>query len=292
MNLAYIVTAHKNPDQLVRLLERLNTEGATFFVHVDKATDAGTYDRMVDGLRRLPNVRFMKKRFKCHYMTLYSAVQAAVQGMTEIFELGVPFDYLLYVTGQDYPIKTNDEIKAALENAHGQSYLTYLPLPFEGWHPTGGRIVQNASRYESWHLHLFNRHLQVPLKRGRLRRVVNMVLPRKRRFPMGFMPYGGWAYWCLARRHVEYAHNFVKANPSYLRFFRFAKSADEMFFQTMLLNSPFKEQIINDDLRYVDWSTQDCHPKLLGRDDIGLYDGSWAEWGLAPDAEIAVGPAA
>jgi thiosulfate/3-mercaptopyruvate sulfurtransferase len=30
---------------------------------------------------------------------------------------------------------------------------------------------------------------------------------------------------------------------------------------------------------------------LLGRDDVALYDGSWAEWGIAPDAKIAVGPA-
>ncbi len=268
MKLAYIITAHKNPDQLVRLVERLNDEGTTFFVHIDKGTDAPTYGRMVDGLRHLPNVHFMKKRFKCHYMTLYSAVQAVVQGMTEIFRQDVAFDYLLYVTGQDYPIKTNSEIKAALENAHGQSYLTYLALPFEGWHPTGGRIIQNASRYESWHLHLFNRYVQFPLKRGRLRRAVNLFLPRKRKFLRGFTPYGGWAYWCLARRHVEYAHDFVKANPSFMKFFRFAKSADEMFFQTMLLNSPFKDQLINDDLRYVDWSSQDCHPKLLGRDDI------------------------
>lgn len=269
MKLAYIITAHKNPEQLARLVERLNGEGTTFFVHIDKGTDAETYGRMVDGLRHLPNVHFMKKRFKCHYMTLYSAVQAAIQGMTEIFQQDVAFDYLLYVTGQDYPLKTNSEIKAILENASGQSYLTHLPLPFEGWHPTGGRIIQNASRYESWHLHLFNRYVQFPLKRGPLRRVVNLFVPRKRIFPRGFKPYGGWAYWCLARRHVEYAHEFVQANPGFMRFFRFAKSADEIFFQTMLLNSPFKDQLINDDLRYVDWSTQDCHPKLLGKDDIG-----------------------
>jgi len=269
MKLAYIITAHKNPGQLARLVERLNTEGASFLVHVDKRTDAGTYASMVNGLRHLPNVWFLQKRFTCHYMTLFSAVQAVVRGMNELFQRGTPFDYLVYLTGQDYPIKTNEQIEAVLAKANGCSYLSYWPLPYEGTHPAGGRTIQNASRIECWHLHVFGRYLRVPLrKRSGLARVVNLLLPKKRKFPAGFKAYGGWAYWCLAQRHVEYLHNFVQLHPSFVRFFRLVKSADEVCFQTILLNSPFKDQIINDDLRYVDWSTEDCHPKLLSRDDI------------------------
>jgi len=269
MNLAYIITVHKNPGQLVRLIERLNTDGTSFLVHVDKRTDAHTYASMVDGLRHLPNVCFLKKRFKCHYMTLFSAVQAVVQGMHELIERGTPFDYLVYLTGQDYPIKTNSQIKAVLESATGRSYLSYWPLPYEATHRTGSRTIQNGSRIECWHLHLFGRYVRMPLrKRSFFGRVVNLFVPKKRKFPAGFKAYGGWAYWCFARQHVEYIHRFVQLHPAFLRFFRFVKSADEVCFQTILLNSPLKDQIINDDLRYVDWSTEDCHPKLLGREDL------------------------
>jgi hypothetical protein len=270
MNLAYIITAHKNSEQLVRLIERLNTEGASFFVHVDQRTNARTYGHMVNGLRHLPNVYFLKKRFKCHYMTLFSAVQAVVQGINELLHSGIPFDYLIYLTGQDYPIKTNRQIKTALKNAKGRSFLSYLPLPFEGTHPAGGTIIQNASRIECWHLHLFGHYLRLPLRGGsRLSRAVNLVIPKTRQFPRNFQPYGGWAYWCLARQHVMYIHQFIRSYPSFVRFFRFVKSADEICFQTILLNSLFKDRIINDDLRHVDWSTEDCHPKLLRQDDLG-----------------------
>ena len=270
MKLAYIITAHKNPEQLVRLVERLNADGATFFVHVDRRTDVQTYCRMVDGLRHLSNVHFMKKRFKCHYMTLFSAVQAVLQGIREMLQKNVAFDYLIYLTGQDYPIKTNAQIEAFLQDAGGLSYMAYLPLPFEGLHPAGARIIQNASRIECWHLHLFNQYIRLPLRqRSRFGRALNLFVPKKRRFPMGFRPYGGWAYWCLARQHVEYIHSFIKLHPAFVRFFRFVKSADEICFQSILLNSRFKDQIINDDLRYVDWTTEDCHPKLLRREDLG-----------------------
>ncbi|HUI06190.1 MAG TPA: beta-1,6-N-acetylglucosaminyltransferase [Verrucomicrobiae bacterium] len=270
MNLAYIITAHKNPDQLVRLIERLDGEGTSFFVHVDKRTDARTYGRMVDGLRPLRNVCFLEKRFKCHYMTLFSAVQAVIEGMNELFQRQILFDYLIYLSGQDYPIKTKDQIKAVLENANGRSYLSYWPLPYEGTHPNGARIIQNATRIECWHMHLFDRYVRLPLRSNALlSRTVNLFVPKRRRFPNSFKPYGGWAYWCLTRQHVNYIHNFIKLHPSFVRFFRFVKSADEICFQTILLNSPFKDWIINDDLRYVDWSTEDCHPKLLREGDLG-----------------------
>ena len=269
MNIAYLITAHKNPHQLVRLVERLNAEGTSFFVHVDKATDEPTCRQMVNGLRHLPNVRFLRKRFKCHYMTLFSAVQAVIQGINELLSSGTEFDYVIYLTGQDYPIKTNRQIRTALKNAKGRSFVSHLPLPFEGTHPAGGRIIQNASRIECWHAHVFGRYVRLPLRNGsRLSRGVNLLIPKKRQFPEGFQPFGGWAYWCLARQHALYIHHFVKSHPEFVRFFRFVKSADEICFQTILLNSLFKERIINDDMRYVDWSTDDCHPKLLRRDDL------------------------
>jgi len=36
MKIAYIILAHKNPDQIKRLVLRLNTEGTSFFIHIDK----------------------------------------------------------------------------------------------------------------------------------------------------------------------------------------------------------------------------------------------------------------
>jgi hypothetical protein len=269
MRLAYIVTAHKYPEQLARLIDRLNGEGTSFFVHVDKKTDAATYDEMVAGLRRFPNVRFLRKRFACYYMTLFGAVQAQLQALREIFESNTSFDYLLYVTGQDYPIKSNADITATLGRAGGKSFICHFPLPFEGVHPSGGKITQPASRIECWHFYICNHYVRFPLRGGALwARALNRVLPKKRQFPKGFQPHGGWAYWCLTREHAEYVHRFAETHPAFVNYFRFVKSADEIFMQTVLLNSEFKDQIINDDLRYVDWSSRDCSPRILRATDL------------------------
>lgn len=41
---------------------------------------------------------------------------------------------------------------------------------------------------------------------------------------------------------------------------------EEVFFQTIFLNSPFKNQVVNDNLRYTDWSVH-CPPKVLTVED-------------------------
>ena len=57
--------------------------------------------------------------------------------------------------------------------------------------------------------------------------------------------------------------NFIKQNPAFVNLFKFAGLSDEVFLQTIIL-SPFKEQIINDDLRYVAWPS----PAILAKNDL------------------------
>ena len=75
MKIAYIITAYKLPDLLVRLVQRLNTEETSFFIHVDKKTDEeiispsvmGITDvvllRLVNELSILQNEREKRKSF-------------------------------------------------------------------------------------------------------------------------------------------------------------------------------------------------------------------------------------
>ena len=57
----------------------------------------------------------------------------------------------------------------------------------------------------------------------------------------------------MARSVAEYVHEFTQLNPAYVRFFKHAFVPGELFFQTIVLNSPFRETIVNDNLRFIDW---------------------------------------
>ncbi len=55
---------------------------------------------------------------------------------------------------------------------------------------------------------------------------------------------------------------FVRRNPRFVRFFEHALLPDELFFQTIVMNSPLVETVVDDHLRYIDWSV-DPGPAVL-----------------------------
>jgi hydrogenase maturation factor HypF (carbamoyltransferase family) len=67
---------------------------------------------------------------------------------------------------------------------------------------------------------------------------------------------------------VNYVVDFVDSNPDVRDFFTKSFAPDEMFFQTVLMNSPYQSMIVNDHRRYIDWTEGNRHPKTLTCDDL------------------------
>lgn len=273
-DLAYIISAYRLPDQLTRLVRRLDTETASFFVHVDRKTDDATYRRMAEPLSGLDNVHFLE-RHRCHYGG-FGHVEATLKGIEELFRQGVPFDHVLLLTGQDYPIASNRRIGEFFREHEDLSFMSHFPLPSSEWQEGG------LDRIESWHVRLGSHYLRMPGMRG----------PLRRRHPAGLRPFGGSAYWCLSRECAEYVRGFLRDARSYVRFFRFVNVPDEIFFQTILLNSPLRDAIVNDDLRYLEWRHPEVSggPAVLRRSDFENIMGSGKlfarKFDVTEDAEI------
>src|SRR5215467_5924806 len=191
MKLAYIISAYKYPEQLTRLIHRLDTDSTAFFVHVDKKTDHRIYREMVNGLSDRQNVRFLK-RHKCVWGD-FGHVAATLEGISEIFRTDTQFDYAILLTGQDYPIKSNRDIDAFFEEHKGKPFLEFSPLPNDIWQNRG--IVGGMERIEAWHWRILKRHVWFPSGRR---------FPIKRKFPTSFKPFGGSSYWCLPKECIEY----------------------------------------------------------------------------------------
>lgn len=247
MRIAYIVLAYKNPEQVLRLLRRLETDHSSFVVHVDQRTDDAVYEEMRRGARSLAAVHFVK-RHRCFWGG-FALVRATLTGIDYLISRQVPFDYAALLTGQDYPLASPSAIKRLLSDAEGRSFMSSWRLPSDYWGHRGG-----LDRIEDWHLVSY--------------RALHIGLPWKRKIPGGLEPFGGDAYWCLARPVVEYVRDFVEQRKSLMRFFEHVLIPDELFFQTIIMNSPLGNTIINDHLHYIDWS-RDPGPAILQARDFG-----------------------
>ena len=245
MRIAYIISAYKRLNQVSRLVRRLHTDAAFFFIHVDRKTDDRDCAALTAGLQDVPAVHFLE-RHACHWGG-FGHVRATLKGIDALEQSRSAFDYVILLTGQDYPIKSNDDIESFFRSASGKSFMGFSALPSNSWSPRGG-----LDRIEYRHLRLYGRHLRSPLRRP---------------FPTGLRPYGGGAYWCLSRACIEYVVRFVAERPDVVAFFRSVDIPDELFFQTIVLNSELRDTVVNDNLRYIDW-TRGRRPAILGTDDF------------------------
>jgi hypothetical protein len=272
MKIAYIISAYKLPEQLVRLVKRLNTVNVCFFIHIDKKTCDNIYWQVYKELSEFKNVYFLS-RHVC-YRCSFGHVLATIKGIREIFVRNIPFDYLVLLTGQDYPIKNNSYIEKVFEANKGKIFLANMQLPCPQWEKENGGL----DRFQFWHLGYRGRgeqYLRFPIigeprniiKRLK-KRLVNKIFP-KRIFPKSLNPYGGSSYWCLPYGCVVYLYDFIKKNTSFVNFFKFVYIPDEIFFHTIILNSFFKTKVINDDLRYIIWGGNRApYPAILNKEDI------------------------
>lgn len=244
--IAYVILAHQLPTQVARLVRQLNAPGTFFLVHIDRRAGSAVYREAQAKLSGLDNVVFLR-RHKLHWSG-FGHVAATLEGIAELRTRSHPFDYLVLLTGQDYPIKPNAVIEETLARSGNRSFLEYMLV--------AEAFADGEERIRRWHW-----------RRGQGPGGRHVSLPIPRRWPRGLVPYGGSSYWCLNRVCVEYAYSFASANPAFVRYLRHVDVPDEIVFQTILVNSPLREQIVNDNLRYIDWTRQPL-PAILGVADL------------------------
>jgi hypothetical protein len=276
MRLAYIISAYKSADLLIRLVHRLHTPTSIILIHVDKRTDRKQYRDMTEGVSHLPNVVFLK-RHNCHWGD-FGHVRATLEGLAYLFYREAHFDYVFLLTGQDYPIKSNTYIESFLDEKKGKEFISYYSFPNKEWGGDGGmrRIEQWHFRFlEDWPVKSLRAFVHLPAKREFESKVKSVIYSSvnnmfaKRTLPGNLKPFGGPGYWCLTRGCAEFIHDYVQKNPRFVKFFWYVDIPDEIFFHTIILNSSFASNVVNDDLRCIDISER-RGPRIWRKGDLEI----------------------
>lgn len=265
MKICYVISAYKLPDQVVRLVKRLDSVDSFFYIHVDKRSDDYIFQAIKDSLTPLKNVVFLKRH--ASYYGSFGHVRTTIKGIEAALNSKIEFDYMVLLTGQDYPIKSTTQIHDCLNRNFGKSFISYYTLDDRFADKWFGRL----GRY-----YVFNeRGSHTIIADKFISRVANKFWgatanPKNKNlvFPEGLTSYFGNAYWVIHRKHIEYIDNFVRQQPNYVRFFKHSRVPDETFFHTLLLNSNYREGIINDDLFFIDWSERQSSPAIFTTQDI------------------------
>lgn len=243
MRLAYLIIAHNNPNILERLVKSIRCEQATVFIHIDLKSDIKQFLQ----LDIYNDVIFIPNRVPVYWGD-YSQVEATINLLRAAYKHGV-FDYYQLLSGVDYPLRSNKFIIEAL-SSNNCEYMEYFKMPVS--HKPLNRLenywLTGAYRHPSEIKRFF---LKIPNKI--LQWLAHFYKRNYKKHIGEIQPYAGSADWTLSGACVDYILNFIENNPDYLRAFKYTLCPDEMFFQTIVLNSPFRKHIAPI-LNFSDWS--------------------------------------
>lgn len=297
MKLAYLVQSHTEPlqvDRLVRSLLERDPEALVLVSH-DRAgpplleattSNARVYTSYDEGGRgRFHNVaRWLD----------------AVSWLSE----NHPVDFVITLTGQDYPIRPPAEFHEALRRS-GDGLVEHFPaLANSSWRPGEGRTrylfswTDVATLRPSWSrrlrpVHALN-HLQpfmrVNVSYGALRMGRRRI---RQPFDQNFAVWGGSFFTNLSWRSVQHVRAVVSARPEIVQWGRRSLLAEEGFLQSILLSSTCL-RFENTSGRFYDFQGgRDGSPAVLSRGDVSRAFASRAffarKWGRDfPDAYAAI----
>jgi len=215
MRIAHLILAHKNPLQLERLIIALQHASFFFYIHLDKKASVQQFKY----LSKYNNVFFIKNRAKI-YWAGYGTIQATVNGIREI--LPAKYDYINVISGQDFPLKSAEEIYSFFLQNAGKQFITCESVK-DTWREAEVRIKK---------YHLIN--WRIPGK-FQLEKIINRILP-ERKFPLNYIIVGRSNWFAVTFDAAKYIIDFLDAHPEVVRFFKLSWGADELIFSTILYN--------------------------------------------------------
>jgi core-2/I-Branching enzyme len=240
---AIVILAHHLPGQLERLIDRVTGPEDYVWLHIDARSDLADVDR--------PDVT-MLPRLPCTWGSL-GLVRAALSGLEAVAADPRPFSHVSLLSGQDYPIKPRAALDAHLAEHPDTGWLEWIDLPGPG---PGDQLA----RVDRWFWHVSGtRSISLPNR-------FTPFLPH-RRPPLGMPIHKGSALFTLSRAQATYVVDFAREQPRFVRFFERAYIADEYVFQTILVNSRHRDDIVPENLHAIAWGSGH-HPATLTTADV------------------------
>lgn len=257
MKLGFLILAHRYPNQLLKLIEGLLlVDGSKIYIHVDQK-NFEEFRSIINQFKNNSRVVFIEETYKVYWgsynqiLATLALIKAAVKSNSE--------EYCMLLSGQDFLIKKPSELLNFFKVNNGSEYMVHFKLPDLQWQDGG------LNRLGNYHLN-FPKH---PWLTNKINAVIGKLQTaiKFKRQPF-FDQYGGSNWFNLSMEALQYIVNYLDKNPAYLKTFKYSLTADEIFVQSILMNSEFKSKMIPQDLRYTNWSTGPEYPKILRESDF------------------------
>lgn len=265
---AYMIIAHNQFELLEKLIHCLDDKRNDIFIHIDAKVKEFDFEYF-SSLTKFSKVYFTDERIsvtwggvsfvECEMLLLKTAVSHDDENN--------PYTYYHLLSGVDLPIKTKDEIYNFFEQNSGKEFIHYVTLE---------TLDSAVDRVKYYHLFRKKRNkfykilAQIALK-------LQKVLGVNRLKNTGIKVFKGSNWFSITGNLAKY---IVENQDKYKKMFRYSFCCDEIFMQTIVQNSEFKNNLFMPDsndnyyacARLIDWKRG--NPYVFRKEDFDLIQSS------------------
>ena len=264
--LAYLITAHRAPEQLALLLDAVYSPRNVYLVHVDACGDRWCYERAAGFAARHDNVRLMART--AMVWGGYSQVQVFLDGLAWLLAWDQQWRHFINLSGQCLPLRSQAEITSCLAMHPERNHVLIAEASFEQEPFLQERVA----------------HFHVEDHRSHAVVIVPEAQPGPTA-PDGWrLRYG--SNWCiLSRRFCQYLCLAPELLPLKM-FLRHTLCPDETFAPTALAGSPFAETWCPDYKRELYFPPGSASPAVFTMADLPRLRQSSAFFARKFDTEV------
>ncbi|WP_441002128.1 beta-1,6-N-acetylglucosaminyltransferase [Pseudocolwellia agarivorans] len=266
MKVVFLVQCHKLTTPLIyNILKFSKIRDVRVFIHVDKKSDITPFLTL-----RGDNVFLIKKRIDVHW-----GGQAQINVTLNLFEeiRHLDFDYASFISGDDLFHHPFSDFNDFLKKNYGQEFIGVVNT----------RETEFQSRFKIKYPNLFLQRNLSPYFRFMKKIYMTSsklgLFHNKNKCPFKHF-YKGSNWFTLSKAAITYIQDEISKNIGIIKYFENSFCCDEIIFQSILMNSHFKDSIyklLNDNyddnkmsLRYIDWSSGPEYPKILYKKDLSI----------------------
>lgn len=249
MRHAILIIAHKNLDQLIRLLSVLQDDDFDIYIHLDKKWKVSDGD-IKKIINTGENIAVLETRYS-GYLDTWSLCKITLELVKEALNGKKNYSYFLLLSGQDYPIKPISYIKNTLETFYPKPLIDVTPMAKDNWIYSGFKWIRFHPYYR-----LVEKVTDVKAIRKLMlmpaygiQFIITFLLksPYQRLKNENCSLYGGSAWWILPVEIINLCLEEYEKNSKIVRAFKMKNTPEETFFQTMTMRSRLKDQVnVND----------------------------------------------
>ena len=241
----YIILAHHQPNQLLRLVERLEDGHTRIYLHIDKQSDI----RQFHAVTAKHYVKVITERFASSWGGI-GIVKATVAGMRAIVRDNRPYHTKL-LSGQCYPLVSNNTWNQFLQAHPHTDFIDVKAIDkaFPNWEQRMHQYKVDLSSQRNDHLlvtpveklsyrerlHLFKKLMRKALDRKKFSILGKLpAFYAVRKTPVVKQDFGGSQWWTLSYPTLKKVVGFLEAHPDFLQYHRYTLLPDEIVFQTVI----------------------------------------------------------